>query len=125
MMYYNKRNDTMLKTSDIQIEKIKLDATNISVTFDDPEVPREKYNFLKDQLSKYKLYINSEYSFKSELQYDKFSQLLSIEINIIIPEQYIPTDATKANEILMDPINTFQIFYDAQNEIYKQRHRKI
>ena len=115
----------MLKTSDIQIEKIKLDATNISVIFDDPEVPHGKYNFLKDRLSNYKLYINSEYSFKSELQYDKSSQLLSIGINIIIPVQYIPTDPTKANEILMDPINTFQIFYDAQNEIYKQKHRKI
>ena len=68
---YNKHNDNMLKTSDIQIEKIKLDAIDISVTFDDPEVPHEKYNFLKDRLSKYKLYINSEYSFKSELQYDE------------------------------------------------------
>ncbi len=119
---YNKHNDNMLKTSDIQIEKIKLDAIDISVTFDDPEVPHEKYNFLKDRLSKYKLYINSEYSFKSELQYDKSSQLLSIGLNIIIPEQYIPTDPTKSNEILMDPINTFQLFYDAQNEIYKKKH---
>ena len=107
----------MLKTNDIHINKIKLEATNLSVTFEEPEVHPEQYIFLKYRLNNYKLYINSEYSFKSELQYNKSTQLLSIRINIIIPDYYIPKDPTKANEILMDPINTFQIFYDAQNEI--------
>ena len=115
----------MLKTSDIQIEKNKLAATKISAKFEDQEVHPEQYTFLKDQLSKYKLYINSEYSLKSELQYDYTSQLLSININIIIQDKYLPKDPNKANELLIEPVNTFQIFYDAQNEIYKQRHRKI
>jgi hypothetical protein len=56
-----------------------------------------------------------------KLQYDTSSQLLSIGINIIIPDNYIPREPEKANEILMDPINTFQIFYDAQNEIYNRK----
>ncbi len=30
----------------------------------------------------------------------------------------------KANEILMDPTNIFQIFYDSQNEIYKRKQKK-
>ena len=115
----------MLKTNDIQINKIKLEATNISVTFEEPEVHPEQYIFVKDRLNNYKLYINSEYSFKSELQYDKSSQILAIGINIIIPDHYIPKDPNKANEILMDPINTFQMFYNAQNEIYKRKHQKI
>ena len=38
----------MLKTNDIQIEKIDLAVTNISVTFEDLEVHPEKYTFLKD-----------------------------------------------------------------------------
>jgi hypothetical protein len=111
----------MLKTNDIQISKIKFEATNISVIFEDPEVHSEQYTFLKDRLNNYKLYMNSEYSFKFELQYNKSSQFLSIGINIIIPDIYIPSEHEKANEILMDPINTFQIFYDAQNEIYNRK----
>ena len=111
----------MLKINDIQINKIKLDATNISVTFEEPEVHPEQYIFVRNSLNNYKLYINSEYSFKSELKYDKSSRLLSIGINIIIPNQYIPKDSTKAKEILMYPIDTFQMFYDAQNEIYKRK----
>ena len=115
----------MLKTSDIQIEKIKFVATKISGKFEDPEVQQEQYTFLKDRLPKYRLYINSEYTFKSELQYDNSSQLLLININIIIPEHYLPMDPNKADELLTEPINTFQIFYDAQNEIYKQKYKKF
>ena len=115
----------MLKTDNIQINKIELVASNISVTFEDSEVHPEQYNFLKDRLNTYKYYINTEYSIKSEVQYEKSSQLLSIDINIVIPDHYIPSDPIKANEILMDPINTFQLFYDAQNEIYNRKHRKI
>jgi hypothetical protein len=111
----------MLKTNDIQINKIKIEATNISVIFEDPKVHSEQYTFLKGRLNNYKLYINSEYCFKSDIQYDKSSQLLSIRINIIIPNMYMPSEPEKANEILMDPINTFQIFYDAQNEIYNRK----
>ncbi|MFY9637519.1 MAG: hypothetical protein WAK14_01810 [Methanobacterium sp.] len=115
----------MLKTNDIQIYKIKLDATKISVALEDPEVNPEQYTFLKDRLDSYKLYINSEYSIKSDIQYEQSSRHLSIEVNIIIPDQYLPSDPSKANEIVMDPVNTFQIFYDTQNEIYDRKYRKI
>jgi hypothetical protein len=115
---------TMLKTNNIQIEKIKLEATNIYAVLEDPEVQPELYNFLKDRLTTYKFYINSEYFLKSEMEYDEPSKLLSIGINIIIPDQYIPDDTKKANEILMDPINTFQLFYDAQNKIYERKYLK-
>ncbi|HEX7466957.1 MAG TPA: hypothetical protein VF324_00020 [Methanobacterium sp.] len=115
----------MLKTNDIKIEKIELTTTNLSVTFADSEVPPERFIFFKDILNKYKFYIKSEYSLKTELQYDKSSQLLTIGIKLIVPNQYLPNDPNKANEILMEPINTFQLFYEAENEIYKRKHRKI
>jgi hypothetical protein len=114
----------MLKTNDIQIEKIKLEAMNIYAVLEDTDVQLEQYYFLKDRLNTYKFYINSEYSFKSEIEYDEPSKLLSIGINILIPYQYIPDDTKKANEILMDPIDTFQLFYDAQNKIYEKKHIK-
>ena len=79
----------MLKTNDIQINKNE-NKVNISVTLEDSEVHLDQYYFLKDRLKNYKLYINSEYNLKSELEYDKSSQLLSIWINLIIPEYYIP-----------------------------------
>jgi hypothetical protein len=123
--HYNSTRYTMLKTNDIQIEKIKLAETYISAKLEDPEVQVEQYYFLKDRLITYKFYINSEYSLKSEIEYDESSKLLSIGINIIIPDHYIPDDTKKANEILMDPINTFQLFYDAQNKIYERKHLKI
>ena len=115
----------MLKTNDIQINKIKIEASNISVIFEESKDQPEQYIFVKDSLNKFKLYINSEYSFKSELKYDESSQRLSIGINIIIPDHFIPNDPDKANEILMDPVNTFQIFYDAQNQIYHRKHGNI
>ena len=111
----------MLKTNDIQINKINLTETNISVTLEDPEVHPEQYTFFKKRLKTYKLYINNEYAFKSQMKYEEPSQLLNIRINIIIPNMYMPSEPEKANEILMDPINTFQIFYDAQNEIYNRK----
>ncbi len=91
---------------------------------EDPAVQLEQYYFLKDRLTTYKFYINSEYSIKSKINYDESSKLLSIGINIIIPDNCIPDDTKKANEILMDPINTFQIFYDAQNKIYERKQQK-
>ncbi len=115
----------MLKTNNIRIKKIEPRSTNISVIFEEPEVRQEQYNFFKDRLNKYKLYINSEYSFKSELKYEKSSRLLSIGISLIIPDHYLPEDPTKVNELLMDPINTFQMFYDVQNQIYKRKHGDI
>jgi hypothetical protein len=115
----------MLKTNDIQINKIKLEATEISVALEDTGVNPEQYIFLKDRLDSYKFYINSEYSIKSEIQYNESLQLVSIAINIIIPDRYIPNDPIKANEIIMDPVDTFQIFYDTQNEIYDRKYRNI
>ena len=115
----------MLKTNDIQIEKIKLEETNIYAALEDPEVQLEQYYFLKDRLTTYKFYINNEYSLKSKIEYHEPSKLLSIGINIIIPDKYIPNDTKKANEILMDPINTFQLFYDAQNKIYERKYKNI
>ncbi len=114
----------ILKTNDIQIEKNEI-TTHIRVTFEDPEVQPEKSNFLKERLNKYKFYINSEYSLKSEIKYNETSKLLSIYVNIIIPDHHVPYELDKANAILMEPINTFQLFYDAQTEIYNRKYKKI
>ena len=95
------------------------------MTFEEPEVQLERSIFLKKRLNRYKLYINSEYSLKSKIEYNDSSKLLSIYISIIIPESCIPNDFNEANEILMEPVYTFQLFYDAQTEIYTKKYKKI
>jgi hypothetical protein len=110
----------MLKTKNIKINPNKL-ATNISVTFEDPEVHFDQYTFLKDRLNTYHLYLNEEYDFKTEIEYDKSSQIILIGINVTIPEQFISKDTNKAHETFMDTVNIFQQFYEAQNLIYKKK----
>jgi hypothetical protein len=72
-------------------------------------------------LKTYHLYLNSEYSIKSKIQYDKISKQLLILINILIPDKLVPTDSGKAEETIMDPVNLFQEFYEVQNEIYQRK----
>jgi hypothetical protein len=59
------------------------------------------------------------------MEYDESSQLLSIEINIIIPDHHIPKDPEKAKETIMDPIDVFQTFYEVETLIYKRNHEKV
>ena len=113
----------MLKTNNIQIKKNKLAATNILVKLEDDEVHPEQYTFFKKRINKYKFYINSEYIFKFEIKYEESLQQLSIEINIIIPENLIPEDPKKAKETIMDPIEIFKTFYEVETLLYKRNHQ--
>ena len=111
----------MLKTNDIKITPMKLEGTEISVSLVDPEVHSTQYRFFKDRVNNYKLYIHSEYSLKTETKYDESSQILSIGINIIIPDHLIPIDPFEAQKTINDPINVFKLFYEAQTELYKRK----
>jgi len=114
----------MLKLSEFSISKIKSVSTEIFIKFEDTDLSPEQYFFLKNQLNKYNLYINSDYSLKYQVQYNNSSRQSLIRIKIIIPNHLIPSDTIKANKILMEPINTFQLFYDAQNNIYKKKYAR-
>ncbi len=70
------------------------------------------------------MYINSEYSIKSETQYDETSNQLSILLNIIIPNHLIPKDPDKVQQTTIDLINLFHDLYEAQNEIFKKYYSK-
>jgi hypothetical protein len=114
----------MINVSEININKTESVSTEVSFNLRNIGLSQEQYSFLKDRLDKYNLYINSEYSLKYQIQYNKSSKQSLIKINIIIPNHFIPSDAVEANRILMEPINTFQLFYDAQNNIYKKKYSK-
>lgn len=112
----------MLKINEFNINKIKSLSTEIFIKFEDNGLSKKQYSFLKNRLDKYNLYINREYSLDYQIQYNKSSKQSLIKMNIMIPNHLIPCDAIEANKILMEPIDTFQLFYDAQNNIYNKKY---
>lgn len=114
----------MINVSEININMTESVSTEVFFKFEDNGLSQEQYSFLKNRLDKYILYINSEYSLKYWIQYDKSSKQSLIKINIIIPNHFIPSDVIEANRILMEPINTFQLFYYALNNIYKKKYAR-
>ena len=112
----------MIKLVDAKINKIKNESTLVSIKFEDKDISKEQYKFLKNQLYKFKLYINKEYSMKFDTQYDKLLKLFLIDLDVIIPNYLIPKDPEKSTETIMEPIMVFQLFYEAQNQISKKNH---
>jgi hypothetical protein len=102
------------------MNKIKPSSTEFLLKFDDIEVSKEKCKFLKPRLDNFNLYIGREYSIRSDLQYNKFLELLSIGIAILTPKHLIPKDVETAIGIFMDHMGTFQNFYEAQCLIFNK-----
>lgn len=115
----------IIKLVDIKINNKKSEATDLSLKFEDNNVNKDQYTFLKDKLDTFKFYIDNDYSMISEIQYDEFLELLIIGITIIIPDQFMPKDFEKCTEIIVDKMNLFRNFYEAQNELYKKNNPEI
>jgi hypothetical protein len=108
-----------IKIIDIKIKKINPLATDLFLKFEDDNVDQDQYTFLKDKIDNFKYYINHEYSMESEIIYNEVSEILIIGITTIIPDQFMPKDFEKCAEIIMNKINLFRNFYEAQNQLYK------
>lgn len=115
----------IIKLVDIKINNKKSEATDLFLKFEDNNVNKDQYTFLKDKLDTFKFYIDNDYSMISEIQYDEFLELLIIGITIIIPDQFMPKDFEKCTEIIVDKMNLFRNFYEAQNELYKKNNPEI
>ena len=61
---------------------------------------------------------------KFDSYYDESLKLFLIDLNIIIPYFLIPKDPEKSTDLIMEPIMVFQLFYEAQNQIFKKNYRK-
>jgi hypothetical protein len=114
----------MIKLIDTKINKINK-TTHISLQFEDTYLSKDQYKFIKERLKMFESYINSEYSLEYQTQYNQSSELLFIGVTIIIPDHLMPKDPEKSTETIMDPIIIFQKFYEAQNTIFKKKHRNI
>ena len=110
----------MIKIVDIKTNENQT-STHIFLKFEDNTVNKELYNYLKEQLDKFKLYTDNDYSTKLEIKYDEILETLTIKITIIIPVKIMPKELDKSVDIIMNKINLFRNFYEAQTEIYNNK----
>ena len=109
----------MIKIVDIKTNENQT-STHIFLKFEDNIVDKELYTYLKEELDKFKLYTDNEYSTKLEIKYDELSETLTIEITIIIPVKIMPKELDKSVDIIMNKIDLFRNYYEAQTERYKR-----
>jgi len=117
----NKKGDMMIKIVDIKVNIKKPTTTDIYLKFEDDEVNEDMYNFLKERIDTFRLYVDNNYSMESEIEYDEILETLTIGITIIIPEKLLTIDLQKCTEIIINKINLFRNFYEAQNIIYNKK----
>lgn len=92
------------------LDKMKPLATDIALIFEDTEVNKEDYEFLKAKLEDYNLEIDSELEITFDMEYDEYSKRLIIGVILAIPD---PNDLTY-NELITirdSHINGFTEFY--------------
>ena len=111
----------MIKIVDIKVNIKKPTTTDIYLKFEDDEVNEDMYNFLKERIDTFRLYVDNNYSMESEIEYDEILETLTIGITIIIPEKLLTIDLQKCTEIIINKINLFRNFYEAQNIIYNKK----
>ena len=109
----------MIKIVDIKTNENQT-STLIFLKFEDNIVSNDLYSYLKEQIDKFKLYIDKDYSTKLEIKYDEILEKLTIEITIIIPVKIMPKELNKSVDIIMNKINLFRNFYESQTELYRR-----
>ncbi len=115
----------MIKIRDINIDNKKSTTTDIYLEFGDDEVNKDLYNFLQERIETFRLYIDHDYDMESKIEYDGTLETLIIGITIIIPEKLLVIDLQKCTEIIINKINLFRKFYEAQNTIYNKKSNKL
>jgi len=101
----------VLKLIKNEITVTKPFATDLYLKFEDMGINKEQYLFLNKRLNNYISYIDCEYSLNSNIQYDEFLKILSIEITIIIPNRLMPKEIDKIKQLTTVKINRFIKFY--------------
>ena len=85
----------MIKIRDINIDNKKSTTTDIYLEFGDDEVNEDLYNFLKERIETFRLYIDYDYDMESKIEYDGTLETLIIGITIIIPEKLLVIDSAE------------------------------
>ena len=109
----------MLQVITSNFQKINEDSTNVLLLFQDDTINREQYNYLKDIIDNFKSSLSSEYSFNSQIQYDRCSGHLVIELIITISNHLMPKDLER-DIFNKDIIKRFKKFYESQLENFRK-----
>jgi hypothetical protein len=105
----------MLQVITTNFQKINEDTTNLLLLFQDDTVNREQYNYLKDILDNFKSSLSAEYSFNSQVRYDRCSGHLVIELIITISNHLMPKKLER-DVFTKDIIEKFKKFYESHIE---------
>ena len=108
-----------------EINKVNLFSADMILTFEDSEISKKQYSFLKNHLDQYEWYIENGYSMTSETLYEESSGMLLISLDIIIPERLMPKGIDNLTQMIRDHIYKFPKFYErifnyTQNEKEKE-----
>ena len=101
-----------------EIKKINPFSFDIILTFEDIEISKKQYLFLKEHLNNYDWFLDDEYSMTSETIYNESSRMLLIALDIIIPNHLMPKDEKNLTRMIKDHINKFPKFYKQNMEFY-------
>jgi hypothetical protein len=115
----------MLEFIDFEIlDKTKPFASDVLIQFEETGVNNEKYNFIKDRLDNYNLYMDTKYSMTYESQYNESEELLFMGIVITIPDRFVPQDDDSYNQLIAVFINEFQQFHGRTIQFLKNKKEK-
>ncbi|WP_414469123.1 hypothetical protein [Methanobacterium sp. ACI-7] len=97
-------------------------ASDIVLKFEDLNVSENKYEYLKLKINDYSLEIDPDWIMTSDLVYDEFTKILSVEITITIIGRSVPVDNVAAcTKMLADHIYGFNSFYETLEQQFEDQ----
>jgi hypothetical protein len=112
----------LIKLNDLQIRKTEQNITDIFFKFEDTKITPEQHKFLKNRLENYRHFINEDYSMELSLEHLYHLETLIINLTLAIPDHIMTNDIGEYTEMVMDQINTFRNFYNAQNIFFEKEN---
>ena len=100
------------------LDKTK-ETTNILIKFEDRNVNKDFYNFIKDRLKNFHVKINNKYPINIDSECDYFEKVLFIQIILSIPD--IP-DTLNLEQIINHICYKFTLFYEREIQIFKNKN---
>ena len=99
--------------------KKQSDSKDFLLKFNDSEINKTQFLFVKEQLGNYNRYMNSEYKITLDTKYNDSKNKLDIELVITIPDCLIPYNDEKLVELWIDLEKGFLKFYEQDIEPFK------
>ena len=109
----------MIRTTHYELLYKSKETTNILIKFEDRDVNKDFYNFIKDRLKNFQVKINNKYPINIDSECDYFEKVLFIQIILSIPD--IP-NTLNLEQIINHISYTFTLFYEREIQIFKNKN---